>query len=92
MQKYAYSSKPIIVKSAVKHWRATRELNFYIFKRLYEETLGSYESLEEGCQFLNFKTNIFTLKQVFEMSDARVNNDPGQEPWYVGWLVFETNY
>ncbi|CAH2090955.1 unnamed protein product [Euphydryas editha] len=84
-RKYAYSSKPIIVKKAIKHWRGAKELNFYMFKRLYEEISGSYESLEEGCQFLNFKTNLFTLKEVFEMPDARVRNEPGQEPWYVGW-------
>lgn len=60
-----------------------------MFKKLYENTIGSYESLEEGCQFLNFKTNLFTLKEVFNMPDARVKNDPGQEPWYVGWLVFK---
>ncbi|XP_026499233.2 uncharacterized protein LOC113403035 [Vanessa tameamea] len=82
---YAYSSKPIIVKNAIKHWRASKELNFKMFKRLYEEISGSYESLDEGCQFLNFRTNLFTLKEVFEMPAARVRNEPGQEPWYVGW-------
>ncbi|CAH0729926.1 unnamed protein product, partial [Brenthis ino] len=84
-RKYAYSSKPIIAKDAIKHWRAINDFNFYMFKRLYEETAGSYESLEEGCQFLNFKTDLFSLKDVFEMPDIRVRNGPGQEPWYVGW-------
>ncbi|XP_023949605.2 uncharacterized protein LOC112054156 [Bicyclus anynana] len=84
-RKYAYSSKPIIVKNAIVHWRAIKEFNFYMFKKLYEQTAGSYESLEEGCQFLNFKTDLFTLKEVFSMPAARVRNEPGQEPWYVGW-------
>lgn len=47
--------------------------------------MGSYESLEEGCQFLNFKTDLFSLKEVFNMPDSRVYNEPGQSPWYVGW-------
>ncbi|XP_034831128.1 uncharacterized protein [Maniola hyperantus] len=84
-RRYAYSSKPIIVKDAISHWRAIKEFNFHMFKKLYEKTAGSYESLEEGCQFLNFKTDLFTLKEVFEMPAARVRNEPGQDPWYVGW-------
>ncbi|XP_072947479.1 uncharacterized protein [Epargyreus clarus] len=82
---YAYSSKPIIVKEAISHWRAIKEFTFYTFKRLYEQTVGSYESLDYGCQFLNFKSDLFTLKDVFNMPKARVENEPGQEPWYVGW-------
>ncbi|XP_013190579.2 uncharacterized protein LOC106134972 isoform X1 [Amyelois transitella] len=82
---FAYSSKPIIVKNAIKHWKAAKELNFNTFKQLYQQTVGSYESLEEGCQFLNFKTDLFTLKEVFEMPEARIRNDPGEKPWYVGW-------
>ncbi|KAI8426094.1 hypothetical protein MSG28_005053 [Choristoneura fumiferana] len=82
---YAYLSKPIIIKNAISHWRATYKLNFYTFKRLYENTVGSYESIDEGCQFLNFKTDLFTLKEVFDMPDARARNEPGQKPWYVGW-------
>ncbi|KAJ2943673.1 hypothetical protein O0L34_g16786 [Tuta absoluta] len=82
---YAYSSGPIIVKNAISHWRATKEFNYRFFKRLYEKTSGSYESIEEGCQFLNFKTDLFTLKEVFSMPDDRVKNKPGQKPWYIGW-------
>lgn len=56
-----------------------------MFKRLYEQTAGSYETFEEGCQFLNFKSDLFSLKEVFNMPDARIRNKPGQMPWYVGW-------
>ncbi|CAH0398843.1 unnamed protein product [Chilo suppressalis] len=82
---YSYSSKPIIVKNAINHWRATKEFSFDLFKRLYLHTDGSYESFDEGCQFLNFKSDLFTLREVFEMSDERARNEPGQYPWYVGW-------
>ncbi|KAG6444706.1 hypothetical protein O3G_MSEX003510 [Manduca sexta] len=82
---YSYSSKPIIVKNAIKHWRATKEFSFNMFRKLYEGTAGSYESLEDGCQFLNFKSDLFSLQEVFNMPEARARNAPGQEPWYVGW-------
>lgn len=85
LQKYAYSSHPIIVKNACSHWKASKELSYSMFKRLYEHTEGSYESLEEGCQFLNFKTDLFSLKEVFSMSNSRASNALGEEPWYVGW-------
>lgn len=68
-----------------------KEFNYELFKRLYQHTDGSYESLEDGCQFLNFKSDLFTLKEVFEMPAARARNEPGQEPWYVGWYVFCLN-
>ncbi|KAG7295923.1 hypothetical protein JYU34_021013 [Plutella xylostella] len=83
--KYAYSSRPIIVKNAISHWRATKEFNFHLFKRLYEQTEGSYESLEDGCQFLNFKTDLYSLKEVFDMPEKRARNAAGEQPWYVGW-------
>ncbi|CAG4962668.1 unnamed protein product [Colias eurytheme] len=83
--KYAYSSKPMIVKNAIGHWRAVKEFSYDLFQKLYEDTVGSYESLDEGCQFLNFKSDLFTLKEVFSMPKERVNNEPGQKPWYVGW-------
>lgn len=84
-QFYAYSSRPIIVKKAAIHWKATKEFSYSMFKRLYEQTEGSYESLEDGCQFLNFKTDLFSLKEVFSMSNSRARNEPGEKPWYVGW-------
>ncbi|XP_049706651.2 uncharacterized protein LOC110378381 [Helicoverpa armigera] len=82
---YAYTPRPIIVKNAIKNWRATKEFSYNMFKRLYEQTEGSYESLEEGCQFLNFKTDLFSLREVFSMPEARARNEDGQKPWYVGW-------
>ncbi|PZC75726.1 hypothetical protein B5X24_HaOG205700 [Helicoverpa armigera] len=84
-QNYAYTPRPIIVKNAIKNWRATKEFSYNMFKRLYEQTEGSYESLEEGCQFLNFKTDLFSLREVFSMPEARARNEDGQKPWYVGW-------
>lgn len=80
-------SRPIIAKRAISHWKALKKFDYNFFKNLYEETAGSYASLENGCQFLNFKSDLFSLYEVFHMSEARSRNDPGTDPWYVGWLV-----
>ena len=61
------------------------KFDYDMFKYLYEHTDGAYESVEEGCQFLNFKSDLFTLREVFSMSDERAKHRPGEEPWYVGW-------
>lgn len=82
---YAYSSKPIIVKQAVKHWRAINHFNFDFLKELYGRIEGAYESVEEECQFLHFHSNFVTLRDVFEMSEARARFSEGEESWYVGW-------
>lgn len=86
-QKYAYSSKPIIVKGAVSHWKAMHTFDYDMFKHLYEHTSGAYESVEEGCQFLHFKSDLFSLREVFAMTQERARNDEGEDPWYVGWYV-----
>lgn len=84
-QKYVYNSQPIIAKGAIMHWQAGNIFNFSTFKKLYQETNGAYESVEEDCQFLNFKSDLFSLREVFEMPTSRAYNEAGEVPWYVGW-------
>nr|XP_022917439.1 uncharacterized protein LOC111426855 [Onthophagus taurus] len=82
---YAYTSKPVIVREAVLHWPAINIFNFTFFKNLYENTEGGYKSVDEECQFLHFKSNFICLRDVFSMSESRINNDKGEKSWYVGW-------
>lgn len=82
---YAYSSKPIIIKGAIAHWDAVKNLNYTFLKDLYLRIPGAMESVHKDCQFLHFKSNFMTLADVFQMSEDRVNNVHGEEPWYVGW-------
>lgn len=84
-QKYAYSSKPIIVKKAASHWMASKVFSLQFFRSLYEQIHGAYESVDEECQFLHFRSNFANLKDVFSMSEQRAMNLPGEEPWYIGW-------
>ncbi|XP_055378423.1 uncharacterized protein LOC129610094 [Condylostylus longicornis] len=79
---FAYSSQPIIIKNAVGHWPAKKILNFTFLRDLYLKVPGA---LEEDCQFLHFRSDFMTLREVFQMSDARSKFTDGYPPWYVGW-------
>ncbi|EEB13286.1 conserved hypothetical protein [Pediculus humanus corporis] len=85
--KYAYTSKPLVIRNAASHWPAMKIFNFKFFKELFENIEGSYQSVEDECQFLTFKTEFISLKEVFNMSKKRVENGKGEKPWYVGWSV-----
>lgn len=82
---YAYSSRPIVIRNAANHWPAIKRFNFQFFKELFESVERSYESVDEECQLLTFKTEFLSLQDVFNMSDARIKNAKGEKPWYVGW-------
>lgn len=82
---YAYSYKPILVKGAAKHWPAAKSFTFGFFKSMFDNITGSYESTEEDCQFLTFKTDFLSLRDVFSMSQSRVDLEEGENSWYIGW-------
>lgn len=84
-KKYAYISKPLVVKKAFLHWPAMKYFDFTFFKKLYESIEDSYKSVDEECQFLHFKSDFISLRDVFAMEEARIKNYPGQKSWYVGW-------
>lgn len=81
---YAYSSRPIIIKNAVQHWPAMTVFTYEFFKNLYENIEGAYESVDDGCQFLHFQSDFVTIRDVFQMSEARAKNLPGEKSWYIG--------
>lgn len=83
--KYAYSSIPVLIKDATSSWSAMTKFNFHYFKNLYTKVKGAFEVIEEECQFFPYSTEFQTLKDVFNMSDARANFTPGEKPWYIGW-------
>lgn len=82
---YMYSSKPIVIKKAVLHWPALSVFSFKFFQNLYNSIKDAYTSVDEECQFLHFRSNFISLRDVFAMTEARINNEPGQISWYVGW-------
>lgn len=82
---YSYSSRPIIIKNATYDWPARDKFTLEFFRNLYEHTDGAYESIEEECQFLHFKSNFANLREVFAMSKRRALHLEGEDSWYVGW-------
>lgn len=82
---YAYSSQPMIVREAFLHWPAMEKFSWQFFKELYADVEESYKSVDEECQFLHFKSDFISIRDVFSMSDARAKNLLGQKSWYVGW-------
>lgn len=83
-QRYAYSSRPMIIKNAAGDWPASKVFSWEFFKDLYEHIDGAYDSVEE-CQFLHFKSNFTSLRDVFAMSEERAMQHDKKDPWYVGW-------
>lgn len=82
---YAYSSRPIVIKKAFLHWPAMKYFDFNFFKELYESVEDSYRSVDEECQFLHFKSDFISLRDVFAMSKNRIRGEAGEKSWYVGW-------
>lgn len=60
-------------------------LNYDYLKELYLRNPEALDTVHEDCQFLSFKSNFLTLRDVFEMPNDRVVYKDGQIPWYVGW-------
>ncbi|XP_024085667.1 uncharacterized protein LOC106662927 isoform X2 [Cimex lectularius] len=78
---FAYSYRPIVVRDAAKWWPAASDFDYEFFRVLFEATPGAYDSVEDECQFLNFKTDLYSLRDVFQMPEERANLSAGTRPW-----------
>ncbi|KAK3579474.1 hypothetical protein CHS0354_028283 [Potamilus streckersoni] len=85
LDKYAYTSVPVLIKDATKNWTAMSTFSYDFFKELYSNTNGSLKLVEEECQFFPYKTEFDTLADVFNISVARARFEPGERNWYIGW-------
>ena len=84
-EKYAYTSVPVLIKDATHNWTAMRNFSYSFFQKLYKETDGALDKIEEDCQFFPYKTEFHTLADAFNMSDERADFKEGERPWYIGW-------
>ncbi|CAG9559513.1 unnamed protein product [Danaus chrysippus] len=78
---YAYTTQPVIVTDATKHWKAIQEFSFDFFSKFYRTTKMGRKINE--CFYFAYKSGLNSLNEVFAMDERRVNLSG--EPWYVGW-------
>ena len=83
IKQYAYSGTPVLIKEGASHWPALKTLSFRYFKKLYIRMKALKEFEEGRCQFFSYKTNLYTLRDVFRMSKKRAALKKDQ--WYIGW-------
>ena len=85
LEKYAYSNVPTLVKDATHNWTAIGTFSFKYFQHLYNTHNGSYEAVDEECQFFPYSTEFESLREALNMSDSRADFKEGEKAWYVGW-------
>jgi hypothetical protein len=85
VEKFAYTSRPLVVTDATQSWTAMHEFSYEYFQKLYTESETALNSTEDECQFFPYQTEFHSLRQVFKMSKARSKFKPGTLPWYIGW-------
>ena len=81
VNKFAFSSKPLVVKDATVNWTAMHKFSYEYFRKLYGESKTALNETE--CLFFPYKTEFHSLKEVFSISKERAEFKA--EPWYVGW-------
>ncbi|XP_001842132.2 uncharacterized protein LOC6031319 [Culex quinquefasciatus] len=82
-RRYAYGAGPVIVTDATANWTAPEVFDYWFFGKIYE-TYGTRRGAAR-CQFFPYKTGFRSLQEALSLEEARVNYEPGTEPWYFGW-------
>jgi len=86
-EKYAYSSRPLVVRGAAASWEAMEVLDYYWLKDMYLRSPDTLDKTGDDCWFNKYKTPDFrNLRSVFKMPEERIRMESGN-PWYVGWSV-----
>lgn len=84
-EKYAYSSKPVIITDAMREWTAQEKFSFEYFKQVYHNDSPALDSSSSECQFFPYQTSFDSLRDVFSMNSDRAHLRDGSKPWYIGW-------
>ena len=85
LEKYAYTTVPVLIKDATRNWTAMETFSFEYFQKIYTQNRETLLSVEEECQFFAYNTEFDTLEQVLAMPRSRASYKDGEKPWYVGW-------
>ena len=82
LEKYAYTTIPVVITGATDGWKALDTFSYKYFKTLYNSTM---KEVTEACQFFNWGYPFDTFEDVFSMTDAQARLEPGEASWYIGW-------
>ena len=87
LEKYAYSTVPVVIAGAANGWKAMDSFSYLYFKNLYTKDFEVMNAIVHGCQFINWGYHYDSLEEVFNMTDAKTKLEPGpgDDSWYVGW-------
>ncbi|KAJ7365077.1 hypothetical protein OS493_007723 [Desmophyllum pertusum] len=83
VQKYAYTSRPVVITDGTEDWTASQHFSFNYFKSIYGPESPVLLAEDQKCQFFPYQTNFKSLQDVFNMSDKDANMEG--KPWYIGW-------
>lgn len=86
-ERYAYSSRPLVVMDGMEGWTAQETFSFQYFQELYSTGSNALENVQEDCQFFPYRTHFAKLGDVFNMTDdeAHLRDGTKSKPWYIGW-------
>lgn len=82
MNKYAYSSQPLLIKGAALSWPAIDKFSYEYFKELYLQRPEALEEDKVKGQFFAYSSGIRNLEEFVNLS----SNDANKK-WYIGWSV-----
>lgn len=85
LTEHAYSGRPAVISGATTNWTAMDNFSFWFFRDLYRKHPGSFDTVEEECQFFPYNTDFESLEDAFNMSDDQAAMKDGEKPWYFGW-------
>lgn len=83
--RWAYLSRPLVVRGGAAHWPALDKLTVSFLQSLYNSIEGSYETVADECQFLPFRSEFIDLKSALTTHPALPAACPGTKHWYFGW-------
>ena len=85
LAKHAYTGRPVVISGATVNWTAMQTFSFNFFRDLYHRYPGSFDKLEDECQFFPYNTDFESLEEVFNMTDNQASMKEGEPTWYIGW-------
>lgn len=83
LDKYAYTSRPVVITDGMQNWTAQQHFSFDFFKTIYTPDSPVLKSQDSQCQFFPYNTKFQSLEEVFQMpeKDAKMKG----KQWYIGW-------